>query len=118
MSAEAISIIVTIDGIPYGVDLIGDPDDVMFAVDAGRAVTAAIIGHRSRQRKLRDQVIAASCSILEGQEYTRPQETTRTCTNCNRMIRWTPTPGLLHVGRWRHDTPATPDTRCEGAEPR
>lgn len=118
MSAEAISIVVTIGGAAYSVDIVGDPDDVMFAVNVGRAVTETLVTHASRARKAADQALAAECVQLEATEWTIPNVRAATCAHCGRSITWKPRPGFVHVGLWRHDAPAMPETRCSGAEPR
>lgn len=118
VTATTISIRVLIGSTEYSIGEVGDPEDVMFAVQVGRAVTKAIIDHPALERAAVARTRAAQCTQLEDTEYTLPREAHGTCAHCERAITWTPSPGLLHVGRWRHDSPATPDTRCSGAEPR
>lgn len=52
MSESLISVTVNIDGHEYALDAIVDPDDVLFAVRVGRAVTDALVSHK---RILREQ---------------------------------------------------------------
>lgn len=120
MSAEAINVIVTIGGHNYTVDLIGDPDDVMFALSVGRAVSETLVTHGARVRKLEQQASAAECAPPPPEMpglWTQPLSKHATCRICARAITWVAGVGA-HIGVWMHDTPATPETRCGGAEPR
>lgn len=51
MTATTIEVTVLIGDQPYNLQMIGDPDDVMVALNVGRAVTTCLIEHASAERK-------------------------------------------------------------------
>ncbi len=49
-SSSVIEVVVTVDGTHYSQQMVGDPNDGMFATQVGRAVTVAIVEHGARRR--------------------------------------------------------------------
>lgn len=54
MTATTIEVTLLIGGEAFNLQMVGDPDDVMTAMNVGRAVTTCLIEYASAERKRHD----------------------------------------------------------------